>query len=532
MKIKRKHLKILIESLLNEETAEALSGAATSYNYDNDTGIYSSVKADQDPYTYKVEEVESDGIIVKVVGAPDNRKSAIGKTFKITKNNMDNPNVQLLFSSMAYYQQDVSGSDFYKSIKPTETVTKSAAEYVNLGKFNNYSEHDKAVKALVYKQINAIKSIGKNEAKDVELEISTSEDTNEYRSFQNAGEFFYSGTKEKSLATMSFKILEEFQKYSYGQVVSIYYAGNMYGDAMMYMLVKSSAKKFTLYDSFGDKYDKYASLSDNVGEIGKIGQGDVEVEMSQEIVANVTKTISTSTKKKVEPEKVDASKIPGLFAKNVHDYMKGNNKRIKDNKQLVRIGVKNLTKAQIAQIDINGVMVLRRNPGIIHIGIPMGAGKDNYYYRYKINKRKSGPELLDKRSKPYPKEASADTGSEATPASTSSQTGTSDIPDDYPQKIKEMYNKSPEKYGFGKHTSTDQSAAKRFSENEARQMLLKKLGKDRISSRAPEGGRIMTQSGDQFTVYVLMEEFEPPKGIVQEGLSRGSLYRKRYWGRY
>ena len=63
-------------------------------------------------------------------------------------------------------------------------------------------------------------------------------------------------------------------------------------------------------------------------------------------------------------------------------------------------------------------------------------------------------------------------------------------------------------------------------------MLLKKLGKDKISSRAPEGGRIMTQSGDQFTVYVLMEEFEPPEGIVQEGLSRGSLYRKRYWGRY
>ena len=38
----------------------------------------------------------------------------------------------------------------------------------------------------------------------------------------------------------------------------------------------------------------------------------------------------------------------------------------------------------------------------------------------------------------------------------------------------------------------------------------------------------MTQSGDQFTVYTLMEEFEPSEGIVQEGLSRGSLYRMRY----
>ena len=55
----------------------------TEYTFDATTGIYKSRLAEKDPYTYKVVGADKTSVRIKVMSAPPQRQSAVGRIFKI-----------------------------------------------------------------------------------------------------------------------------------------------------------------------------------------------------------------------------------------------------------------------------------------------------------------------------------------------------------------------------------------------------------------------------------------------------------------
>ena len=111
------NFKKYVKSLLVEDARSSnLAGYAEEAAYKNENGVYVAVDPSKDPYSYSVVSNDNQEIVIRVVSAPSNRRSAVGRKFKITKNNLDNPNVQLLYASIIAdkptYNLNVSGLKF------------------------------------------------------------------------------------------------------------------------------------------------------------------------------------------------------------------------------------------------------------------------------------------------------------------------------------------------------------------------------------------------------------------------------------
>ena len=293
MKIKKRDLKILIESLLTEKVAR---GSGSTYSYERDPdGIYSAFKASLDPYKYKVHRIEYDGIVVKIMGAPTGRESAIGATFKINKDNVTNPNVQLLFDSMRFLDEKVLESDFYQNLVATETYDhgSSQVEYINMGAVD-----DKVIEGIIEKQYQNIIDIGRHEAPDTTLKSISPDELNS--SIINAVTAVINGAKttsEKSLDNITVNIENsvEIAMSHTSEVVSIYYQSIDFGDAQtqqttredvrcVWLLMKTGADEYSY--SFIDfkevKYEEIPALVHDQGKIQTTSTQDTAVTTSTE----------------------------------------------------------------------------------------------------------------------------------------------------------------------------------------------------------------------------------------------------------
>jgi hypothetical protein len=164
MRIKRKDLKLLIESLLQEIVASPISDVDLTYTKDA-SGVYRAKKKSLDPYEYEIIYPKSkDGkqIVVKVLKAPPGRSSAVGQTFKITTKNMDNPNVQLLYSAVKV----LDSANITPLTGDTDLVsgkfTATSGEYVDIGIAKPY-----IIKNILQEQFDQIIKVGKENADTV-----------------------------------------------------------------------------------------------------------------------------------------------------------------------------------------------------------------------------------------------------------------------------------------------------------------------------------------------------------------------------
>ena len=111
------NFKKYVKSLLVEDARSSnLAGYTEEAAYTNVNGVYVAKDLAKDPYSYSVDSNNNQEIVIRVESAPSNRQSAVGRKFKITKNNLDNPNVQLLYASIIadkpVYNLNVSGLKF------------------------------------------------------------------------------------------------------------------------------------------------------------------------------------------------------------------------------------------------------------------------------------------------------------------------------------------------------------------------------------------------------------------------------------
>ena len=111
------NFKKYVKSLLVEDARSSnLAGYTEEAAYKNVNGVYVAEDPSKDPYSYSVVSNDNQEIVIRVESAPPNRRSAVGRKFKITKNNLDNPNVQLLYASIIAdkpaYNLNVSGLKF------------------------------------------------------------------------------------------------------------------------------------------------------------------------------------------------------------------------------------------------------------------------------------------------------------------------------------------------------------------------------------------------------------------------------------
>lgn len=127
------------------------------YEYDANTGIYTSKDLSKDPYTYKVVGADVTSVRIKVMSAPPRRQSAVGRIFKIEDDNMSNPNVQLLYAAIAEHE-------------PTKAkLALKASDFYTEGNFETViGDDDFDFDTFFNKQYNDIISVGK-ENRNTEL---------------------------------------------------------------------------------------------------------------------------------------------------------------------------------------------------------------------------------------------------------------------------------------------------------------------------------------------------------------------------
>ena len=107
------NFKKYVRELLVEQSRVNLSGTGSpasrggsidTSNYKEDpqgSGIYRS-STGKDPYAYSIMTQNANKIVIKIEDAPLGRSSAVGRTFDITKNKLDDPNIQMLYASLVY----------------------------------------------------------------------------------------------------------------------------------------------------------------------------------------------------------------------------------------------------------------------------------------------------------------------------------------------------------------------------------------------------------------------------------------------
>jgi hypothetical protein len=148
------NFKKYVRELLIEQSRVDMSGSGSSVdtsNYKEDppgSGEYRSTTG-KDPYAYSIVSQNTNKIVIKIKDAPSNRRSAIGKTFKITKKNLDNPNVQLLYSSLvslgAITNRLTGDEDSLKTGSKTAEVIIIGDDFDSMSYFKE--QHDK-IKSL------------------------------------------------------------------------------------------------------------------------------------------------------------------------------------------------------------------------------------------------------------------------------------------------------------------------------------------------------------------------------------------------
>ena len=152
------------ELLIEQQTRIGAGGlsAVDGSNYaetKSGSGEFQSTTG-KDPYTYSVVSHNSTQAVIKVESTSlANRQSAVGRTFKITKNNLDNPNVQLLYASLLNLGKitRITGDEAsFKTGRFTAEIIVTGWSY----KANDASDHFE-------EQHDKIKSVGHENANSV-----------------------------------------------------------------------------------------------------------------------------------------------------------------------------------------------------------------------------------------------------------------------------------------------------------------------------------------------------------------------------
>ena len=154
-----------VKSILVEQSrvSGANISAVDASNYKEQppgSGIFVS-KTGKDPYTYSIVSHNSKQAVIKVESTSlANRQSAVGRTFKITKNNLDNPNVQLLYASLlnlGKLTRIAGDTDNFKIGNLTAEIIITGPRFAHLNFFKEQHDeikklgHENASSTLVYK---------------------------------------------------------------------------------------------------------------------------------------------------------------------------------------------------------------------------------------------------------------------------------------------------------------------------------------------------------------------------------------------
>jgi|TARA_B100000035_G_scaffold139156_1_gene118599 hypothetical protein len=154
------NFKQYVRELLMEQTRVNMSGSGTASsrggsvdtsNYEENpqgSGVYRSITG-KDPYAYSIVSQNANKIVIKIEDAPSGRSSAIGRTFNITKNNLDDPNVQLLYSSLVSLgaiRNRLSGDE--ASLKTGSKTAEILIVGDQFNSINHFKEQHNRIKSL------------------------------------------------------------------------------------------------------------------------------------------------------------------------------------------------------------------------------------------------------------------------------------------------------------------------------------------------------------------------------------------------
>lgn len=155
-----------VKSILVEQSrvSGANISAVDASNYKEQppgSGIFVS-KTGKDPYTYSIVSHNSKQAVIKIESTSlANRQSAVGRTFKITKNNLDNPNVQLLYASLlnlGKLTRIAGDTNNFKIGNLTAEIIITGPRFAHLNFFKEQHDeikklgHENASSTLVYKR--------------------------------------------------------------------------------------------------------------------------------------------------------------------------------------------------------------------------------------------------------------------------------------------------------------------------------------------------------------------------------------------
>ena len=244
------------ELLIEQQTRIGAGGlsAVDGSNYaetSSGSGIFQSTTG-KDPYTYSVVSHNSKQAVIKVESTSlANRQSAVGRTFKITKNNLDNPNVQLLYASLLNLGKitRITGDD--ASFK----TGRFTAEIIAAGQ--GYRASDAG--AHFERQHNKIKAVGHENANSVL--VAEPANLSNLRGRLNTT----SGSSASDIINNMMTVIEDMAKV---QVVSFIIAPKM-----CYYMVKENSLKYA-----SDKFETPPELTEKLHAEYVEGETDVSAQ--------------------------------------------------------------------------------------------------------------------------------------------------------------------------------------------------------------------------------------------------------------
>ncbi len=136
--------------------ASGVSSVDTS-NYKEDppgSGIFVSTTG-KDPYSYSVVSSNPQKTVIKVEGAPSGRESAIGKKFKMTLSNLDNPNVQLLYASLLHLKKITRLAGDETNFQHAGTTAEVLVVASGFDYLNYFKEQHDMIKQLGHENANS-----------------------------------------------------------------------------------------------------------------------------------------------------------------------------------------------------------------------------------------------------------------------------------------------------------------------------------------------------------------------------------------
>ena len=226
---------------------------ATNYREDPPTSGIFVTTTDKDPYSYRIISSDAQKTVIKVVAAPSGRQSAVGQKFDITTNNLDNPNVQLLYASLLNLGKITRLTGDEGSFK----IGSFTAEVLIVGQDFAHENHFK-------EQHDKIKHLGHENANSTLVDHSAS-----------------LGVLSPVGSTLSLQIndmVQEIEQKSAAQVVSLV----IFPGSVRYMAKENTLKYvkdvFEIDDVFKDKVREYISKLDDASEISPSGESTIIVD--------------------------------------------------------------------------------------------------------------------------------------------------------------------------------------------------------------------------------------------------------------